>query len=256
MGNVVSSKVKWMRGLAFAFIIVDFVLSFFFRNTLLVFFANTFGISSSSDSYDITDAVITFSYLVFAGLMTYLAAIKANRIYAIILIAQLIRVSLRFIEFPESMFWLVFIPILRIFLTYLIPLYGFSVILQNNYSRLDIKTQKWLPLILAPSVLSFTIHITYSFCYNYILDIRGLENAYNMWENMIYFSPLYAPWYIIMYIMVFVATFKLIYSPAFGGNYNPNVKGDFNPLNKYFLGSLGAVAIGVAGLSALYYFGL
>ncbi len=255
MENVVSSKVKWMRGLAFAFIVMNYVAGSLFQNVISDFFINTFDLSHS-DSRIITSTIITSFYLVFAGLMTYLAAIKANRIYAILFMVDFITIPLMFVNFPESEFRDVFIHVWNILLSYLIPLYCISVIFQNNYSRLDIKTQKWLPLIVLPTILFAIIYITHNFCYDYIWDLKGLERDYAVWENMIYSSILYTPWAIIMLSLALIGIFKLIYSPAFGGNYNPNVKGDFNPLNKYFLGSLGAVAIGVAGLSALYYFGL
>ncbi len=243
MGNVVSSKVKWMRGLAFAFIVM-FYVSLFFEGVIY----------HSLGRY--TNMAIYATYLVYAALMVGLAAIKANRIYAVLFVNYLFLTIYLTVDFPKSAFWAISTLVLRHLLFHLIPLYCFSVILKNNYDLLDVKTQKWLPLLLLlPTVMFMTLNITYNYCFSAIANFKDLDTP-DFWSYTVYSAPLYFIWISIMCIMALVATFKLIYSPAFGGNYNPNVKGDFNPLNKYFLGSLGAVAIGVAGLSALYYFGL
>ncbi len=246
MENIISTKVKWLRGLAFAFLVLNYVSGFFW-NRIWFFLMDTFDMSSMAAS-NTAQAITTSFYLIFAALMISLASSKSNRIiYIMLLAASALVIPVNMIPFNDSKMLEVVLYIIVDILMFLIPLYCLSLILQNNHFNNDIR--KWITLLLIPAVFSMIVTITY----NNIWKLSGLDYSELWVKRMAYSAPMYRLWYVVMNILALVSSFKLVYSPAFGGGYNPQIKGDYNPLNKYLLGSLGAGVIGIAGLSALYY---
>ncbi len=262
MENIISTKVKWLRGLAFAFLVLSIVLGYvdFIRegiHNLLSSNTKLNDIAAWSCSFDIKYAINLIISIVALVLLRFLSSTRVTRAAMDMIIAFdlyyllnsildiLERLGICSSDFLDNE---VIQGILMAFyiIVMFLPLYGYSTIVNNNSAEHNIR--KWGPVLL----LVFVYIIVNRFNpLHKVMDLASIESwpkCYDVYWNI------YSWWNIAFNLLYVVAYFKFIYSPVFSGNYDGAAKGSFSPLNKYFIGPVAAGIILYAGQFAVYYF--
>ncbi len=257
MENLITAKTKWLRGVSFAFYILILASSIFLAQLVVNAFIPYYDYEASRYTPSLVHqtfyAILWFGFslpLIFIASTKYTksAFIVLTSLYGLRLICMAVLTGLAFAGLCSlsayntiSGAFLMMLP--------LIAAYLLSVII--NSTTVESKTKKWIVLIIVSYTLTFINWFVYAI-YGAVVNMKGLE--YNQ-QQTFFASPVYMIWMSYIFAAVkAVAYFKFIYSPLFDGSYDPNIKGNYNPLNKYFLGIIGAAAVGLAGLFAVYYF--
>ncbi len=239
MENLVSKKVKWLRGMAFAIYIMMQMFASALDSSVQYMLPHEVLLDSSwltSSLSSISDSLI---WLVFFLPLIFIASNKATKtactvaveVYAIRLLCHIIIVILCLSDTVAVR--LNGIPGGIIDLLSLLSVASLMSVILNN-TNFDANKRKWVYIVMMPySILMFTVFL------------KLMDDSLSLIPSSAIASGIGGG---MLSVFCVIAFFKLIYSPAFDGNYDSAVKADYDLTNKFFLGFLipGIICTGIA----------
>ncbi len=266
MENVISAKTKWLRGLAFAFLALCSILTFFqssitaeFRIlvenylTLRTWEPDSHDVWMKSHMYSgiITSTLLCIPEIICFIFLICIASNKATRTAALLMLIVDVVYPINYAlgwGIPDDGAVHIIAVITVYAITYLFPVYGFSLICRNG--NLSPKARRWVAILVIP----YAVYII-----DVLFNIGGIalidEIKPNAWDYdyMWYASSMYSGvWWMIWKVFAIVAYFRFIFSPAYDGNWRLDAKCSMTPMNKYVLGTLLAAFIGFTLIIAFY----